>query len=236
MVGFPYHNPTSKTLLYNTLCFGDYISYIASVSFDTTSPETLIPISKSMKRTPDKIYTLTQAAQLCGTHRVTLWRWIKAGKLRGYQNPAGQYRIKADDLMQFIRRELPFIDLEKSEPNRGILVVDDDPLFRKLVKRMFSAKEFRIEEAANGFEAGAKIMKFMPAVVILDLFMEKMDGFDLCRQIKRNADTRQIKIIAVTGRTLPEIEKRIRQLGADAYLEKPFEISELKECIDQLIH
>ena len=181
-----------------------------------------------------KIYSITQAAALCKLNRVTLWRWIRSGKLRAYQTPSGQYRIKQDDLERFIQNGLSYLQADLPDNQNTILIIDDDPQFRKLVRKIVSNDRFDIQEAGNGFEAGVKIIKHMPSILILDLFMPEIDGFDICRQIKSDPNTRNIKVIVVTGMGSPEIEEKVRRLGADAYFTKPVERRELMACIERL--
>lgn len=181
-----------------------------------------------------KTYTLTQAAQICGVSRVTLWRWIKSGKLTAYQTPTKHFRIKEHDLESFIEEHLKFIDLKPSRVKTKVLIVDDEPSFRNLVKRMLPDGEILVEEAGNGFEAGLKVHSFTPSILILDLYMQEMNGFEVCRMLKSEPSTRDIKIIAVTGMGSPEVEQQIRLLGANAYLEKPFQRQELMQCIKNL--
>ncbi len=180
------------------------------------------------------IYSITQAAELCKLNRVTFWRWIRSGKLRAYQTPSGQYRIKQDDLERFIQNSLPYLQADLPDNQHTILIIDDDPQFRKLVRKIISNGRFDIEEVGSGFEAGVKIIKHMPSILILDLFMPEIDGFDICRQIKSDPTTRNIKIIVVTGIGSPEIEENVRQLGADAYFTKPVERRELMACFEKL--
>lgn len=182
-----------------------------------------------------KIYTITQAAELCGINRTTLWRWIKSGKLLAYQTPTGQYRIKKDDLENFIEKELRFLDPPTpKEPDR-ILIIDDDAAFRKFVRRVLSRASWETNEASNGFQAGLKIMKFLPSLLILDVFMPEMDGFDICRQIKADPHTKNVKIIAVSGFGTPEVKEKILKLGADIFLEKPLNKKTLLKCVKDLI-
>jgi excisionase family DNA binding protein len=183
----------------------------------------------------NKTYSITQAAELCGINRVTLWRWIKAGKLAAYQTPLGRYRIKQKDLKSFIRKHLAFIDFDFPREPTKILIVDDDASLRKLIRRILSDSVFIVEEAGNGFDAGIKILSFMPSIVILDLFMPEIDGFEICRRIKSESHTRHIKIIALTGMGSHETKEKIMHLGADAYLEKPIAGQDLKKCIERLL-
>jgi excisionase family DNA binding protein len=182
----------------------------------------------------NNIYSITQAAESCKLNRVTLWRWIRSGKLRAYQTPSGQYRIKHDDLERFIQNNLPYLQADLPDNQNTILIIDDDPQFRKLVRKIVSNGRFDIQEAGNGFEAGVKIIKHMPSILILDLFMPEIDGFDICRQIKSDPNTRNIKVVVVTGMGSPEIEEKVRRLGAEAYFTKPIERNDLKACIEKL--
>jgi excisionase family DNA binding protein len=180
------------------------------------------------------IYSITQAAELCKLNRVTLWRWIRSGKLRAYQTPTGQYRIKQEDLESFIQNDLSYLQTDLPDNHPTILIIDDDPQFRKLVRKIVANDRFDIKEAGNGFEAGLKIIKHMPSILILDLFMPEIDGFAICRQIKSDPNTRAIRIIVVTGAGSPETEEKVRQLGADAYFTKPVGRNDLKACIEKL--
>ena len=116
----------------------------------------------------------------------------------------------------------------------NLLIIDDDEGFRKFVRRVLSKKSWEIEEAKNGFEAGLKMMKFKPLLIILDLYMPEMDGFEVCRLIKGDSHTSDIKILVITGYGTPEIREKILKLGADEYLEKPFERQTLLQCIEEL--
>ena len=183
---------------------------------------------------PNRNYSLTQAADLCGINRVTLWRWIKAGKLAAYQTPTGYYRIKQPDLETFIHNDLQFLDVSTTGTPDRVLIIDDEAPFRKLIRRLLAHKQVEIEEARNGFEAGLKIMKFNPSLLILDLYMPEMDGFDVCRVLKEDPHTAPIKILAVSGASEPDLEERILGLGADAFLKKPIERQQLFTCIESL--
>jgi excisionase family DNA binding protein len=166
--------------------------------------------------------------------RVTLWRWIKSGNIKAYQNPSGHYRLKREDLKDFIEQSLSYLEFAPAENLNKILIIDDDSSFRKLIRRILEKDAYIVEEAKNGFDAGLKVMKFYPSIIILDLFMPGMDGFQICRQLKSDQHTSGIKIIAVTGQATPEVEKRIRNLGADEYLEKPISANDLRHFLRQM--
>jgi len=98
---------------------------------------------------------------------------------------------------------------------------------------MLSAYQFETEVASDGFEAGLKVMEFNPGLIILDLFMPGMDGFEVCKRIKGNPETSHIKILAITGFDTKENRNRIMAAGADAYMTKPFNLNTLLEGINE---
>lgn len=183
----------------------------------------------------NKTYSITEAANLCGINRITLWRWIKSGKLQAHRTPTGNYLIKQEDLEKFIKKDLTFLDIDLKDSSNTLLIVDDDDSFRKFLKKALEKTPFQIEEAKSAFEAGLKIMKNQPALIILDLYMPEMDGFEMCKILKQEPNTRDIIILAVTGYSTPEVKRRIIDNGADSFLEKPFTKQELIKSIEQLL-
>jgi len=91
------------------------------------------------------------------------------------------------------------------------------------------------ETASDGFEAGVKVVSFNPGLVILDLFMPGIDGFEVCRWLKNNPDKSHIKILVVTGYDTPENMKRIMDAGADGYLTKPLDTETLIQNVISLL-
>lgn len=117
---------------------------------------------------------------------------------------------------------------------KKILVVDDDPLIHELISEMLSAHQYETEVASSGFEAGAKVIKFKPCLVILDLIIPGISGFKVCRLIKEDPDTSHIKILAITGYDTQENLDRIIEAGADGYLAKPVVMDALLQQIEDL--
>ena len=120
-------------------------------------------------------------------------------------------------------------------PGKKVLIVDDDPGIKKLLTKMLSRKHFEVETASDGFEAGIKVMEFKPGLIILDLIMPGMDGFEVCRRMKENSETSQIKILAITGYDTKENRNRIMEAGADGYLAKPLEKDPFIKQVEKLL-
>lgn len=94
---------------------------------------------------------------------------------------------------------------------------------------------YEIETASNGFKAGLKVMEFMPGLIILDLIIPGMDGFEVCGKIKRSLRTANIKVLAVTGFDTPENRARILEAGADDFLSKPLDNKSLMQKVKSLL-
>jgi len=113
-----------------------------------------------------------------------------------------------------------------------ILIVDDDPHIRELVRTFLRNEGFDVREAADGLEALALIDTMKVELVILDIMLPRMDGWELCRRLREQYDT---PVLMLTAKG--EARERIKgfQLGTDDYLVKPFEPLELVERVKALL-
>ena len=105
-----------------------------------------------------------------------------------------------------------------------ILVADDDPLMLKLLKANLEANKYRTEIAIDGAEAIKKIEREPPDLVLLDIMMPLMDGFEVCRHIR---EWSVVPIIMVTARGDERDKVKCLDMGADDYISKPFGVDEL---------
>ena len=120
------------------------------------------------------------------------------------------------------------------KPN--VLIVDDNKVNVELIKAQLKPYNYNIQIAYDGEEALEKIEKSPPDIVLLDLMMPKISGYEVCRSIKQNKDTLFIPVIIITA--LQELEDKIKaiELGADDFLVKPFNKLELTTRIKSLLH
>ena len=183
-----------------------------------------------------EILSVPEAAKYCAVSRWTLWRHIRSGDLRVSRTPGGHYRVSRKDLDVFIRKNgIHPLTRDHAEGTR-VLVVDDDPAVRNLLTRVLSDHGYRAEGAADGFDAGVKIVSFRPDVMLLDLIMPGMDGFEVCRRIKKDPETSHIKILALTGYDTVENREKIMAAGADGYATKPLDLSLLLQQTAALLN
>ena len=162
-------------------------------------------------------YTIPQAAKICGVDRTTMWNWVKAGSVEAFVTPGGHHRILHATIETLLQAKP---NLSEHPHKKIILIVDDDPLVRETFSIKLERKNFQVETAADGFKAGLKVLQVKPDLVLLDLFMEGIDGFEICRTIKQNPELKSIIVLAMTGQDTPENKDRVYSEGADGYLPK----------------
>ncbi len=183
-----------------------------------------------------KILTISEAADHCAVTRMTMWRWVKSGRIKASVTPGGHHKILAEDLEAFFRKNGMALIADNHFPPVRILIVDDDPLILKSLTKLFSHHGYETQIASDGFEVGAKAVLFRPDVIILDLIMPRMDGFEACEFLKKNIETSHIKICALTGFNSKESKKAIMKAGADAYLLKPVDNDVLLNKIEEFLN
>lgn len=181
----------------------------------------------------EKLLSLPKAAEICSVSRWTLWSYVKSGKLKALRTPGGHYRISENDLTEYLSKvNLP---VDEESTSQKVLVVDDDPAVRKLLLRALSSEGFEVKTASDGFEAGQLSVKFNPQIIILDIVMPRMDGFEVCRLLKKNPETKNMKIIAISGFDTPENREKILECGADLFLAKPLDIERLRKEVEHIL-
>ena len=172
--------------------------------------------------------TPNEVAELLLVSPVTIRQWAQKGMLEARTTPGGHRRFSMDAVRQFAVREGMASRL-RGKGKRSILVVDDDEQLNRFLVELFKAKDegARVESAYDGFEAGSKVQQVKPDVVLLDLMMPGMDGFQVCERLKNDVDTMHIRVVAMSGYCSPENECRAMKAGADCFLKKPFSNAEV---------
>lgn len=122
----------------------------------------------------------------------------------------------------------------KAKPRLHILVVEDEEEIRSYLKSELS-DEYKVETCNNGKEAYDFILRTLPDLVISDIMMPEMDGLTLCRKLKQNTTVNHVPIVLLTAKSKPEDTLEGMEIGADAYIVKPFNTELLKSTIANLI-
>jgi len=108
-----------------------------------------------------------------------------------------------------------------------VLVVEDEAALATMLRYNLEKQGFRVEEAADGQEALTRIAETLPDLVLLDWMLPVMSGLEVCRQIRRRPNTRDLPVIMVTARTEDQDAVRGLNTGADDYITKPFSMEAL---------
>ncbi len=184
----------------------------------------------------DRPYTTGEVASFCDVTINAVKKWIAAGKLPAFRTPGGHYRIERDDFKRFVETYKLHIKERLFKGERKILIVDDEVHIVEFIKDVLqsSGEDYAVETARDGYEALIKIGGFNPTLLILDIMMPRLDGFEVCRRIKADNATKDIRIIAVTAYGRDEMEK-IKQCGADLCLAKPLTVKELLLSVNRLL-
>ncbi len=125
--------------------------------------------------------------------------------------------------------------MEKKGNAHKILLIDDDTMFISLVKNRLKSNGYEVVTASEA-PAGLEIaMKGSPDLIILDVMMPIINGYNICRLLKSEADCKDIPIILLTARSAEDDQKIGQEVGADAYLFKPLDTNALLNKIRELL-
>ena len=117
---------------------------------------------------------------------------------------------------------------------KRVLVIDDEPAIHRLLQIILEHEGFQILGMEERMEARRTVVQGKPDVIILDIMMPEVDGFEILKMLKEDAETRDIPILILTVRILREDREKAMALGADLYMTKPFDPSELVDAVRSL--
>lgn len=218
------------------------------VGFDATnlaldpSVKIIIDVIIAMARRADvessrtRFLTTREAAERLGVTINALKAWIREQRLPALRTPGGHHRISETDLGEFQRR-LSETSRSPGPSRPRILVVDDDEALLAALKETLQEviQDSVVETATDGYEALVQVGAFRPAVLVLDISMPRLDGFEVCRRLKHRRDTAPIRILAMTAYPEGGVRQRIIESGADDFLEKPFAIERFRSHVMALL-
>lgn len=119
---------------------------------------------------------------------------------------------------------------------KKILVVDDEPLIVQVVTSRLNASGYETVSACDGQEALQKVKSEKPDLIILDVMMPKLDGYQVCATLKQDVRLQKTPVILFTAKSGEEAERiGVQDCGADAYMPKPFEAKTLLAKISELL-
>ena len=118
---------------------------------------------------------------------------------------------------------------------KKILVIDDEPDIVKVIADRLELHGYEVIGAYNGSEGLKKAQDEGPDVILLDIILPEMHGFEVCKKLKENPKTSKIPVILITGAGLEDVAKDESEVQAEAYIAKPFESKKLVNTIGTVI-
>ena len=166
--------------------------------------------------------TPNEVAELLMVSPVTVRQWAQKGKLDAMTTPGGHRRFSFEAIEKFAAENNITLNPKEKKGTR-ILIVDDDVSLAAFLKELLTQRNssLQVEVVHDGFSAGSMMESYSPDIVLLDLMMPQMDGFEVCRMIKQG-EHKGVRVIAMSGFCSPENLQRILDEGAECCLRKPF--------------
>lgn len=116
-----------------------------------------------------------------------------------------------------------------------VLVVDDDPMVTRLVRINLELEEFQVEEAWDGNTAMKMMRENPPQILVLDIMMPRMDGWEILRQVREDPVLKDMPVVLLTAKVQDEDMARGWRMGADGYITKPFNPVGLADILREVL-
>jgi excisionase family DNA binding protein len=176
--------------------------------------------------------TLGQAARYLGVAQSTIRKWCDSGRLPAFYTPGGHRRLRRSDLDDFL-------GASRTAPTRRsaplILIVDDDARLREFVRVNLEMEGYAVREAASADEGLAALEEEAPDLILLDVMMPEVDGWEMLRRVREKHGVDAIPVIMLSGKVDEQSAARAAERGAQAFIGKPFEPLKLIESTKQLL-
>ncbi len=179
-----------------------------------------------------ELYTTGEAAQVCSVSQQTIIRCFDSGRLEGFRIPGSRFRrIPRESLIKFMKdNDMPLDRFASGK--KKVLIVDDDPEIVELMVDVLTRDgRFDVKTASSGYDAGLITQQFCPDLIILDYMLPDVNGNVVCQTIKSNAEFSDTKIIIVSGVVNQSEIADLLKAGAEGFMKKPFNITELVDKI-----
>jgi excisionase family DNA binding protein len=218
-----------------------------------------------MQAKPSHRYlTSFEVAAACGVSARTVSNWIRHGSIPAHRTLGGHARISTEDLKQFLSdRQMPLPpelteahlpaarayeppgDPTKSgtaqRPERvlregpRVLIIDDDDALLEVMREVLGAAGYEVDTARHGFLAGYLLAHFHPNIIVLDIMMPGLDGYEVLSLVRKRSEAQGIPVVACTSLKGPDVESRLIAAGFNGYIKKPIDFSALRSTLAALL-
>jgi excisionase family DNA binding protein len=194
--------------------------------------DTRTPRRRAQGAEPDWL-TLGQAAKYLGVAQSTIRKWSDQRRLPAFYTPGGHRRYRRGDLDEFLERSGAGA---RSTPEGGplVLIVDDDDRLREFVRVNLEMEGYNVREAASAREGLEALEEQSPDLVLLDVMMPEMDGWEMLRQLHERHGVGAIPVIVFSGKVEENVDD-VASRGAQAFIGKPFSPQTLIERTKALL-
>jgi excisionase family DNA binding protein len=173
--------------------------------------------------------TLGQAAKYLGVAQSTIRKWSDQGLVPAFYTPGGHRRFRRRDLDAFLKRSG-----HAGQSGPLVLIVDDDPGLRRYVRASLENEGYSVREAGSAEEGLAVLEEQPPDLILLDVMMPKVDGWEMLRLVQERHGVGTIPVIMFSGR-LEQGSAEAAGRGAQAFVGKPFDPEQLVESTKQFL-
>ncbi|HEY8628183.1 MAG TPA: response regulator [Gaiellaceae bacterium] len=176
--------------------------------------------------------TLGQAAKYLGVAQSTIRKWSDSGRVPAFYTPGGHRRYRRMDLDAFLERSGP-----GGKPKAGptVLVVDDDPGVRQVVRLSLELEGYMVKEAGGAEEGLAAVEDEAPDLILLDVMMPHVDGWEMLRRIQERHGAGSIPIVMFSGKVDAQTAAQATARGAQGFVGKPFDPQQLVDQAKQIV-
>jgi excisionase family DNA binding protein len=171
--------------------------------------------------------TLGQAARYLGVAQSTIRKWSDQGRLSAFYTPGGHRRYRLRDLEAFVAGSAGGATASRSRPAPLVLIVDDDPRIREFVRVNLEMDGFAVREAGSADEGLAALEDEPPDLILLDVMMPKVDGWEMLQRVRERHGVDSIQVIMFSGQVEHDVSNQAEAGGAQAYVGKPFNPQDL---------
>ena len=175
--------------------------------------------------------TLGQAAKYLGVAQSTIRKWSDQERLNAFYTPGGHRRYRRRDLDAFLERGRG----RAADGGPLVLIVDDDDRLREYVRVNLEMEGYEVREARNAEEGLAVLEEASPDLILLDVMMPEVDGWEMLQRVQERHGVGSIPVIMFSGKVDEDSAAEARTRGAQGFIGKPFNPQQLIASTKQLL-
>ncbi len=183
-----------------------------------------------------KVFTTGEAAKVCKVSQQTIIRCFDSGRLNGFRVPGSRFRrIPREELIRFMRdNDIPLETIGSTR--KRVLIVDDESEIVALITELLESDgRFEVCQASTGYDAGIETERFKPHLIVLDYMLPDINGNIVCQRVRASQTMPDTRILCISGVVESSEVERLKRAGADDFLKKPFDLTEMISRIELLL-